>query len=167
MEVDKDENGELYSDNDERAIFFTKGVIETVKKLNWAPDIIHVQGWISMLMPLYCKHYYIDEPILANTKIVSSFFGTPFSEPLSSDLIQKLSFDGIDTALTKGLESPDFSALAKNAISNSDGLIIADSDVDKNIKKEILSSNKPTLHFSGQDGFEDAYRDFYTNQILK
>jgi len=82
-------------------------------------------------------------------------------------LIQKLSFDGIDTSLTKGLETPDFSALAKNAIANSDGLVIADSEIDKNIKKEILSSNKPILHFSGQDGFEDAYRDFYTNQILK
>jgi hypothetical protein len=46
-------------------------------------------------------------------------------------------------------------------------LVIADSDIDKNIKKEILSSNKPTLHFSGLDGFEDAYKDFYTNQILK
>ena len=166
-QLDKDENGKLYADNDERAIFFAKGVIETVKKLNWAPDIIHVQGWIAMLMPLYCKHYYTDEPILANTKIVSSFFGTPFSESLSSDLIQKLSFDGIDTALTKGLETPDFSALAKNAIANSDGLVIADSEVDKYIKKVILSSDKPTLHFSEQVGFEDAYRDFYTNQILK
>ena len=73
----------------------------------------------------------------------------------------------MDTESTKGLETPDFSALAKNAIANSDGLVIADSEVDKTIKKDILSSDKPTLHFSGQDGFEDAYRDFYTNQILK
>jgi starch synthase len=104
---------------------------------------------------------------LANTKIVSSFFGTPFSETLSSDLIQKLSFDGIDTELTKDLQTPDFLALSKNAIANSDGLVVADSKIDKNIKKEILSSSKPTLHFFDQDGFEDAYRDFYTNQILK
>ena len=82
-------------------------------------------------------------------------------------MIQKLSFDGIDSELTKGLEKPYFSALAKNAIANSDGLVIADSGIDKNIKKDILSSNKPILHFSGQDDFEDAYRDFYTNQILK
>ena len=52
-QLEKDEKGKLYKDNDERAIFFAKGVIETVKKLNWAPDIIHVQGWIAMLMPLY------------------------------------------------------------------------------------------------------------------
>ncbi len=32
-----DKEGKLFKDNDERAIFFAKGVIETVKKLNWAP----------------------------------------------------------------------------------------------------------------------------------
>ena len=166
-QLEKDENGKLYSDNDERAIFFAKGVIETVKKLNWAPDIIHVQGWIAMLMPLYCKHYYKDEPILANTKVVSSIFNTPFEEQLSSNLIKKLAFDGLDHELTKGLKTPNFSALAKNAIANSDGLIIADSDIDKSVKKEILSSNKPTLNSTSKDRFEVDYKEFYTNQILK
>ena len=165
-QLEKDENGKLYEDNDERAIFFAKGVIETVKKLNWAPDIIHVQGWIAMLMPLYCKHYYTDEPILANTKVVSSIFNIPFEEPLSSNLINKLAFDGLDGELTKDLKTPNFSALAKNAIANSDGLIIADTDIDKSVKKEILSSNKPILHSSSKESFEDDYNEFYTNQIL-
>ena len=165
-QLEKDENGKLYKDNDERAIFFAKGVIETVKKLNWAPDIIHVQGWIAMLMPLYCKHYYTDEPILVNTKVVSSIFNTPFEEPLSSNLIKKLAFDGFDSELIEGLKTPNFSALAKNAIANSDGLIIADSDIDKSVKKEILSSNKPTLHSSFKEGFEEDYKEFYTNQIF-
>ena len=50
-----DDKGDLFDDNDERAIFFAKGVIETVKKLNWAPDIIHVHGWLASLLPLYLK----------------------------------------------------------------------------------------------------------------
>ena len=166
-QLEKDKNGKLYPDNDERSIFFAKGVIETVKKLNWAPDIIHVQGWIAMLMPLYCKHYYADEPILANTKVVTSIFNTPFEESLSPDLMQKLAFDGLDGALTEGLETPNFSALAKNAVANSDGLVIADAGVDKDIKKEILAAQKPILHSSGKEGFEEDYRNFYTNQILK
>ena len=53
-----DEDGNLFADNDERAIFFAKGVVETVKKLNWAPDIIHVHGWLASLLPLYLKRYY-------------------------------------------------------------------------------------------------------------
>jgi starch synthase len=165
-QLSTDEEGNLYPDNDERAIFFAKGVIETVKKLTWSPDVIHVQGWISLLMPLYCKHYYADEPILANTKIVSSFFGSPFDQPLSKDLIKKLAFDGIDAEHTKDLAVPDFTALAKNAIRHSDGLIIADKDIDKAIKKEILSSKKPLLNFVETEDFEGQYSDFYTNQIL-
>ncbi|MGB0476973.1 MAG: glycogen synthase, partial [Flavobacteriaceae bacterium] len=91
----------------------------------------------------------------------------PFEEPLSSNLIKKLAFDGLDGELTKGLKTPNFSALAKNAIANSDGLIIADTDIDKSVKKEILSSNKPILHSSSKEGFEEDYNEFYTNQILK
>ena len=64
-----DENGKLHDDNDERAIFFAKGVIETVRKLNWSPDIIHVHGWMASLFPLYLKTYYKDEPVFENSKI--------------------------------------------------------------------------------------------------
>jgi starch synthase len=53
-----DEEGVMYADNDERAIFFAKGVVETVKKLNWVPDIIHVHGWMAAMLPIYMKHYY-------------------------------------------------------------------------------------------------------------
>jgi starch synthase len=41
------------ADNDERAIFFAKGVVETVKKLNWVPDIIHVHGWMAYVTNIH------------------------------------------------------------------------------------------------------------------
>ena len=50
-----DENGKFFEDNGERAIFFARGVLETVKKLRWAPDVIHCHGWISHILPLYLK----------------------------------------------------------------------------------------------------------------
>ena len=75
-----DENGTLFEDNDERAIFFAKGVIETVKKLNWAPDIIHVHGWLASLLPLYLKQYYRDEPLFKESKIVTSLYKNGFEE---------------------------------------------------------------------------------------
>ena len=68
----RDEKDKLFKDNDERMIFFTKGVIETVKKLNWSPDIIHLHGWFTSLFPLYLKTYYKDEPLFAESKIVTS-----------------------------------------------------------------------------------------------
>ena len=162
----EDEQGNLYPDNDERAIFFAKGVIETVKKLNWAPDIIHVQGWISLLMPLYCKKYYGDDPLLANTKIVTSFFGTPFEQSLSKGLVSKIAFDGIDSENLNGLSNPNYMALAQSAVAHSDGIIIADNDIAPNLKKTILDSGKPTMSFVQDHNFEDNYESFYMNQIL-
>ena len=68
----KDINSKLYKDNDERSIFYCKGVIETIKKLNWAPDLIHVHGWIASLLPLYMKYYYNNDPIFEGTKVIVS-----------------------------------------------------------------------------------------------
>ena len=73
-QVESDKNDKLYKDNDERSIFFAKGVIETIKKLNWAPDLIHVHGWIASLLPLYLKNYYNEEPMFQNTKVVVSIY---------------------------------------------------------------------------------------------
>src|SRR6056297_1779878 len=91
-----DEDGNLFSDNDERAIFFAKGVIETVKKLNWAPDIIHVNGWLSSLLPLYLRNYYGNEPLFNSAKIVTSVYNQSFEGTLDKKMINKVAFDGID-----------------------------------------------------------------------
>ena len=55
-----DEEGKEFVDNDERAVFFARGVLETVIKLRWAPDIIHCHGWLTSLIPLYIKKYYFN-----------------------------------------------------------------------------------------------------------
>ena len=73
----------MYPDNDERAIFFAKGVVETVKKLNWVPDIIHVHGWMAAMLPIYMKHYYKDEALFADTKIVTSVYNQSFEGTLN------------------------------------------------------------------------------------
>src|SRR6056297_2237944 len=91
-----DEDGELFEDNDERAVFFAKGVIETVKKLNWAPDIIHVNGWMASLLPLYLKEFYKTEPLFTESKIVTSVYNQSFEGTLDKKMINKVAFDGID-----------------------------------------------------------------------
>src|SRR5699024_4709768 len=92
----KDKEGNLFLDNDERVIFFTKGVIETVKKLNWAPDIIHVHGWMASLLPLYLRNYYGNEPLFMNSKIVTSVYNNGFDGTLDEDMEEKVLFDGLD-----------------------------------------------------------------------
>ena len=90
-----DEEGVLYPDNDERAIFFAKGVVETVKKLNWVPDIIHVHGWMASMLPVYLKNFYKDEALFSETKIISSVYSQSFEGSLDAKMIDKIKFDGI------------------------------------------------------------------------
>uniref|UniRef100_UPI0040475444 glycogen/starch synthase n=1 Tax=Flavobacterium sp. TaxID=239 RepID=UPI0040475444 len=108
-----DEDGNLYPDNDERAIFFAKGVVETVKKLNWVPDVIHVQGWMASLLPVYLKHYYKNEGIFADTKIITSVYNLGFEGELDAELMNKMSFDNIDGKVLEGIKSPNYENLMK------------------------------------------------------
>jgi starch synthase len=120
-----DAKGLLFPDNDERAIFFAKGVVETVKKLNWTPDIIHVHGWMASLLPLYLKKFYTDEPLFSESKIVTSVYKKSFEGSLDKDLSKKISFDGISQEDLAVLENPDYNNLLKVAANHSDAIILA------------------------------------------
>ena len=156
-----DEDGVLFPDNDERAIFFVKGVIETVKKLNWVPDIIHVHGWLASLLPLYIKFCYQNEAIFSDSKIVTSVYGKSFEGELNNELLQKILFDQIPADLVESLSSPNYHNLMKIAINHSDGVIIASQKVDKTLTNHIQQSSKPFLPFTPKEGIFDAYKDFY------
>lgn len=161
-----DEEGNLYPDNDERAIFFAKGVIETVKKLNWSPDIIHVNGWLASLLPLYLKHYYKNEPLFNDSKIVTSVYNQSFDGALDNNMINKVKFDNIDEALVKVLEKPTYSNLMKVAIDHSDALIKGSSDIPEELEDYLKASQKPVLEYFSMDDFADPYADFYNDKVL-
>lgn len=156
-----DEDGNLFVDNDERAIFFTKGVIETIKKLNWVPDVIHVQGWMASLLPTYLKHYYKDEAIFSDTKVVTSIFKEGFSGVLSDNMKQKVAFDELPEEILEDFTNPTYDNIMINAIKNSDGVIIASEEVSSNLTNFIESSEKPFLPFVPKDEFPKAYTEFY------
>src|SRR5210317_1133262 len=98
-----DEDGKLFSDNDERAIFFAKGVIKTVKKLNWSQDIIHINGWFAYLLHLYLKEFYKNEPLFTESKIVTSVYNQSFDKTLDKNMINKVRFDNINEDAIKDL----------------------------------------------------------------
>ena len=160
-----DEEGVLYPDNDERAIFFAKGVVETVKKLNWVPDIIHVHGWMSSLLPIYMKHYYKDEALFSETKIVTSVYSQSFEGILDAEMINKIKFDGVPQDAIQELELPNYENLIKAAIKHSDGVIIASENVSGSLTKFIQSSEKPFLPFASKDKFTEAYTNFYKSML--
>lgn len=156
-----DEDGTLYPDNDERAIFFAKGVVETVKKLNWVPDIIHVHGWLASMLPIYMKHYYKDEALFAETKIVTSVYTQSFDGALDLEMINKVKFDGVPEGSVSALSDPNFENLMKATVDHSDGVIIASDNLSASLTKYIESSGKPFLSFVPKDQFAEAYTRFY------
>ena len=161
-----DEDGNLYADNDERAIFFAKGVIETVKKLNWAPDVIHVNGWLASLLPIYLKEYYKNEPLFTDSKIVTSIYNQSFDGTLDKGMINKVKFDNIDASAIQVLENPSYINLMKVAIDYSDALIKGSAELPKELEDYLEASKKPVLDYFSQEDFAEPYADFYNNTIL-
>ena len=160
------EEGVMYADNDERAIFFAKGVVETVKKLNWVPDIIHVHGWMAAMLPIYLKHFYKNEALFSETKIVTSVYSQSFEGTLDVGMINKVKFDGVPVDEIVDLTIPNYENIIRTTVKHSDAVIIASENLSSSLTKFIESSGKPFLPFASKDGFAEAYTDFYKNVVL-
>lgn len=161
-----DEDGSLFPDNDERAIFFAKGVIETVKKLNWAPDIIHVNGWLSALLPLYLKFYFKDEPLFNESKIVTSVYNQNFEGTLSKSMIDKVRFDNIPQDTVAVLSEPNFVNIMKLAVDHSDALIQGSAELPEELLKYMTASNKPLMDYYSLEEFSEPLTEFYKTKVL-
>lgn len=156
----RDKEEKFYADNDERTIFFCKGALETVKKLGWAPDIVHCHGWMTSLVPAYIKTTYKNDPTFKNAKVVYSVYENSFSESLNANLHKKAIMSGMTEADTKAYEKADCSSLHMGAISHSDAVVLADEKLDKDVLKFVKDSNKPTLAFNLTENYEN-YFTFY------
>lgn len=162
-----DEDGNFYSDNDERAIFFAKGVIETVKKLNWSPDIIHVHGWLASFLPLYLRNYYGNEPLFENSKIVTSVYHQSFDGELNANTIEKIQYDAIEDEAIKHLKKPNYVNLMKVAIENSDAVVLSDTEIPEELQAFIEKMDIPVLKYHNIDDFSQAYLDFCREKLLE
>ena len=169
-QIYRDEEGTFFADNGERAIFFARGVLETVKKLRWAPDIIHCSGWISHVLPLYLKKAYKDDPIFSNAKIVLSLFDDTPAESFAPGFADTLAFGPIKEADIPLGGQPDGIELAKLAVLYSDGVILGGPDVAPPLAEHCRKSGLPLLEFdeaSFADGsYMDRYNAFY-DDLLK
>jgi len=157
----RDKSGKFYKDNDERAVFFGRGVLETVKKLGWNPDIIHCHGWITSLVPLYIKRAYKDNPLFADSKIVYSVYDDDFSEKLNSDFGKKIKLEGITNKDLAHYKDPDYVSISKAAVDYSDAIIYGSENINADIKKYAKDADKPTLDFQSDESYIEAYSDFY------
>jgi starch synthase len=159
-----DEDDEMFSDNDERAIFFAKGVIETVKKLNWAPDIIHVHGWMASLLPLYLRSFYKEEPLFTESKIVTSLYNNGFEGELSANLVEKVKFDLSESDKLAAIQTPNHTNILKSAIENSDAIIHGSEIISDELSSFIEQKGIPVLEYESGN-LKESYLNFYAELL--
>lgn len=162
-----DEDDKLFDDNDERMIFFAKGVVETVKKLNWAPDIIHVHGWMASLLPLYLREFYKEEPLFTESKIVTSLYNGGFEGELNSELTNKVAFDKINNDKTATFQTPNYTNILKSAIENSDAVIKSSEVLPQEIEDFINETQVKVLDFASEEVLNETHMEFYKENVLE
>ena len=166
----KDEHGEEYTDNDDRVIFYARGVIETVKKLRWTPDVILCSGWMSALAPLYLKKAFNDEPFFANSKIVLMLDDNEYQKPFSTKFTEKMRIDGITNTDVRSIAGfpVGYEELMRLAIDFSDAIVFAVPQVNQRLVNYAETKGKPILPYVETETVVDACKrqyDFYKSLL--
>lgn len=156
-----DQDGKFCEDNDDRAVFFNRGVIETVRKLNWSPDVIHCHGWLTSLMPIFIKRAMKDNPLFNEAKVVYSIYDDAFKGSLRSGFEKKMKLPGITLKDLKYYKDASYVNLTKAAIDYSDGIIIGSPEINPEIAEYLKTCNKPVLEYQGPEQYADAYNTLY------
>ena len=158
-----DEDGKEYEDNDERAIFYARGVLETVKKLRWCPELIHCQGWISLLVPLYIKKAYMEEPSFRDSKVVLSLFDSDLKSDLQENIAEKIMLKNIEMSDIEEFipQKATFKDLYKLAISYSDGIVLHGENIDPELIEFARERGIPVLQHQEPENVADAVNNFY------
>ncbi len=164
-----DETGTLFADNDERAIFFAHGVLETVQKLRWQPTIVHCHGWFSSVVPIYLKNTFADNPLFQNVKIVVSLYGNGFPGTLAPEFLSKIENEGISDEKLQIIAKPSYENLAHLVMDYADGIVIESDQVTAEVANYAKNSGKPLLDYQDDKAsatYMDAYQQFY-DEVLK
>ena len=160
-QVFTDEAGKPFKDNDERSMFFCRGVLETVKKLGWIPDVVHCHGWMTALMPVYLKSVYQNDPHFSNSKVIYSVYDHALKGAFPKNFKEKLEFDEIPVdklGLSDKVTTKDLNLLG---VSWSDAVAIGSESIDEEVKTAIDNSSKSTLDFTDEENLIIAHQDFY------
>jgi starch synthase len=159
-------SGKYFDDNDERAMFFARGVVETVKKLGWQPDVIHCHGWFTSLLPMYIKKYYAEDPLFAEAKVAVSLYDDEFPKNLNKKFLDKLSFDGFTKKDLKHIsEESNHLNMQKQAIEYADAVIQGSETLNPELEKFIKKSGKPFLDYKSETEYMDAFNEFYDTML--
>ena len=154
-------DGVEHEDNDERTIFYARGVLETTKKLRWAPDIIHCHGWFTSFIPFFVKKLVNDDPHFVKSKVVFSLYDNDFKQKWDGNIQAKAFVEGIDKEALSTLDITDYESLTRFAIDYSDGIIQGSQNIPQSILDYAKQSGKPFLEYQPEDALIENYNAFY------
>jgi len=159
-----DKENRFYQDNDERAIFFCKGVLETVKKLGWSPDIVHCNDWMTALIPLYLKTTYKNDPMFKDAKSVFSVYNNAFSYRFDDNLVEKAKAMDVDEDMLKDLKSADYEGFIRIGCAYADVVVKANEDYSESLDAILndLSDKKVDVTEEDEEAAE-RYYNIYTD----
>lgn len=156
-----DEDGKYYDDNDERSLFFCKGVLETVKKLGWKPDIIHCHGWMTSMVPVLVKKMFNEDPHFENSRLIYSAYKNDIQDQFDNELTEKFEYDEIPASDVSVIREATLTNLHKLALQYADAVIKGSEELDAGLEEAIEEAGIPTLDFKGLENYESAYAEFY------
>ena len=154
-------DGEQFEFHDERAIFFCRGVLETVRKLGWAPNVVHCHGWMSALVPMYLKKAFAEDPIFDNTKVVYSVYDQESNVEIDNDMARKSMITGVNEDDVELINIASVDTLHKLAIKYSDAVIIGSEKISDDLNKFIIDSDKYVIPYQNDENYVDAYDALY------
>ena len=157
------DTGVGFADNDERAIFFARGVLETVKKLRWTPTVVHCHGWFASVVPVYLKRVFADDPICRDVKVVVSLYADGLPAPLDPAMGEKIAKEGVTDKNLSILSDPSYENLCRFVLDYADGVVIASEQVSAETIELVKQSGKPMLAYQSPEeaDFFDNYHRFY------
>ncbi len=162
----KDLEGNELEDNDIKSVFFARGVLETVKKLRWTPDIIHCHGWMTSSVPLLIKKIYSQDVFFEKSKIIYTLYNDAFQKPFAAGLGNKIKMPGIEDEDVALVDEATYTNVSKLGIDSSDAVICGDAEVDQEALEYARSKGLPVMEFPGDEDFINKYDEFY-NALLE
>lgn len=156
-----EDDGTPYDDNADRMVFFCKGVLETVKKFGWAPDIIHCHGWMTSLIPLYLKTAYLNEPVFQHARVVYSVYNDSPEGSFNDQFVAKASINNLEESDLKAFQNGVGITLHQGAMAYATALIEGDEALPEHIRSSLSTLDKPLLRFEEVAGSERAFLEFY------
>ena len=84
-------SGTAFDDNADRALFFGRSVMATLRKLRWGPDVIHSFGWISGLLPSLLSTTDANDDLFGSTKSVFTPSGQDPEARLGASFTEQMS----------------------------------------------------------------------------